>query len=223
MAGEIAYDYEAGKSTYVHIFNRTSGYIFNGTTFEVYSSNSGNLATYAVAATELGSASAHNVANMPVLVPAGTYDIVAKNQTQAPFLESDQTVAGGQVEWTGVKAAPLSDTATSGQLARFLPVNMPRSVAVPNYGIYLVSSLDHVTPFVSGVISGQIRRDGGNWGPLQSGSFTEKGLGSYDLLALTSGDLNASAVFLLFTATGISGGSSDPLPQFILTQPISGY
>ena len=93
---------------------------------------------------------------------------------------------------------------------------------IQNFPIYLVSATDHVTPFVSGVISGQISRDGGAFGALQSGAFTEIGLGTYKLQALTSGDILCNTAALVFTGTGISGGTSDPRVFTLLLQRTSG-
>jgi hypothetical protein len=80
-----------------------------------------------------------------------------------------------------------------------------------------------VTPFTSGVVSGQIWRDGATSpSPLQSGAFTEVGNGFYNLQALTSGDLLATTVKLLFSAQGISGGQADVLPMSVVLQRSSG-
>lgn len=221
MAGEIAFDFSANQDCYVNIRNRTSGFIWNGSAFEAYSQSSGNIASYAVAVVEQG-ASAHYVGNMPAAIPAGVYDITARQRIQTPYLESDRVVAAGEVQWNGSVAVPLSDLATSGQLGQLGPIRMARGVMVQNFPIYLKSSADHVTPLTSGVVSGQIARDGGAFGVLQSGAFTEIGLGYYTLQALTSGDLLANTVMLRFSATGISGGQSDPLAMSIVLQKTSG-
>ncbi len=94
---------------------------------------------------------------------------------------------------------------------------------IQNFPLYFRSSIDHVTPFVSGIISGQISRNGGAFGALQSGAYTELGLGFYALQALTSGDTSAVTIALMFNAVGISGGTSDPLPLGIVTQHSSGF
>jgi hypothetical protein len=221
MAGEIAFDFQNGASCYVNIRNRTSGFIWNGSTFENYTQASGNIASYAVPVTEQG-ASAHFVGNMPATIPAGVYDITAKQQIQAPYLESDRVVAAGEVQWNGSVAVPLSNLATSGQIGEIGPIRMARGVMIRNFPLYLKSSADHVTPMTSGVVSGQIARDGGAFGALQSGAFTEIGLGYYTLQALTSGDLLANTVMLRFSANGISGGQSDPLAMSIVLQKTSG-
>ena len=86
----------------------------------------------------------------------------------------------------------------------------------------LVSSVDSKTPFVSGTISGQISRDGSTFGPLQSGAYTEMGLGWYALQALTSGDMNARTVSLTFQGARSGGGNSDPRDFSMILQKVSG-
>jgi hypothetical protein len=92
---------------------------------------------------------------------------------------------------------------------------------VQNFGVHLKSSSTHIDNFTSGVVSGQSSRDGGSFGALQSGTFTERGLGFYSC-TLTSGDLLATTVFLSVTANGISGGASDPVSISMVLQRSSG-
>jgi hypothetical protein len=221
MAGEIAFDFQAGATCYVNIRNRTSGYIWNGASFEAYSQLSGNIFSYAVAVAEQG-VSAHYVGNFPAAIPAGVYDVTARQKVQSPYLETDRVVAAGEVQWNGTVVPPLSDLATSGQVGQLGPLRLARGVMVQNFPVYLKSSADHITPFTSGVVSGQIARDGGAFGALQSGAITEVGLGWYNLQALTSGDLLANTAKILFTAAGISGGLSDPCPVGLVLQKVSG-
>lgn len=223
MAGELQASYQTSKTVYAVIRNR------NGLVYS--SSGTGGYGTYAtstyadypVSLTEQGSASAFYVGNMPSVSPAGVYSIVVKNQMGGSPAETDPTVAVGDLQFNGTTTLPLSDLATSGQIGQIGPIRLARGVMVQNFPIYLKSAVDHVTPFVSGVVSGQIARDGGNFGVLQSGSFTEVGMGWYTLSALTSGDLAADTAKLHFTAVGISGGNSDPLPMGIVLQRVSGY
>lgn len=221
MAGEIGFDFNTGGNCYVQIRNRTSGYIWNGSAFEAYSQLSGNIASYAVGVTEQGN-SAHYVGNMPAAIPPGVYDVTAKQKIQAPYLETDRVVAAGEINWNGSIAVPLSDLATSGQIGQIGPVRIARGTMIQNFPFKLVSSLDHITPFTSGVCSGQIARDNGTFGPLQSGVITEKGLGWYNLSALTSGDLLANTAALVITANGISGGASDQRDFAFVLQKVSG-
>src|SRR5262249_47225876 len=136
--------------------------------------------------------------------------------------ENDGTIGGQNLEWNGNALAPLSDTATNGQLGQFSPLRLAYGGAISGFPFYLKSSADHITPFTSGIVSGQISRNAGAFVALQSGVFTETGLGFFRV-NLTSGDLAATTIAMLFTANGISGGSSDPLPLTILTQPTSGH
>lgn len=223
MAGELQFNYRSAATAYFLIRNRI-GQVWNtsgGTgAFENYQTTM--YTSYAISATEQGSASAYYTGTFPAAIPPGVYAVTAKNQLGGSPAESDQTIAVGDYQWNGSQTLPMSDLATSGQVSQFAPIRLARGSMIRNFGIYLKSSADHVTPFTSGVVSGQISRDGGSFGPLQSGAFTEIGLGFYNLQALTSGDLLGNTVNLLFTAAGISGGTSDPLPMSIVTQRVSG-
>ncbi len=220
MAGELQVSYKSGATLYFLIRDRNGNVWQTSTnTFVVYATV--DLGLYAVTGTEQ-SASAYFTGTFPVLIPPGTYSVIAKAQTGGSPAETDATVGGQNLEWNGIAIGPLSDTATSGQVGSFAPMRLARGVAISGYPLYLKSSADHVTPFTSGVVSGQINKDWAGFTALQSGTFTERGLGWYSC-NLTSGDLNAQTVALLFTAVGISGGSADPLPYSVLTQRVSGY
>lgn len=221
MAGELACDATTGLTLYAQIWNRTSGLVWNGTTFETYSSASGNLTSYAISLSEQAS-SRHYLGNAPSTLPAGTYDVSVKSRLNVFYSDSvDPLVANGQLEWNTTVAVPLANLSTSGQVAAMSPIRVARGTQVLNFPVYFRSSSDHLTPFVSGVCSGQISRDGGLFGVLQSGSFTEVGLGYYKV-NLTSGDLLANTIAMVFTAVGISGGSADPVPISFITQRTSG-
>lgn len=220
MAGEIQVAYQAAATVYVLIRNR-NGAIWNGSTFETYVT--ANYATYTVSLTEQGSASGFYAGTFPAgITTPGVYSIVAKRQSGGSPAETDSTIATGDLQWNGSTTLPLSDTATSGQIGQISPIRLARGTMITNFPLYLKSSLDHITPFTSGVISGQISRDNGSFGALQSGAFTETGLGWYNLQALTSGDLLANTVRLHFTAVGVSGGAADPLPMSFILQRTSG-
>ena len=175
---------------------------------------------FAISATEQGSSNFY-AASFPAAVPAGVYNLDAHQQTGGSAAQTDPRVAAGEEQWNGTALFPLSDLATSGQIGQIGPIRLARGTMVQNFPIYLKSAADHITPFTSGVVSGQISRDGGAFGVLQSGTITEVGLGSYKI-NLTSGDLNANTVMLVFTANGISGGTSDPLPIAAVLQRVSG-
>jgi hypothetical protein len=222
MAGEIQYSFKPGTTSYALIRNR-AGQIWStsgGTgAFESYDND--HYADYDITTTEQG-ASAYFVGSLPAAIPAGVYNIVGKQQLGGSPAQTDPTVAMGDLQWNGTVVLPLSDLTTSGQLARVTPVAMARSEMVPHYPIYLVSAADHVTPMTSGVVSGQIARDNGSFTALQSGAITERGLGTYTVQALTSGDLDARTARLVFTAAGVSGGTSDPLVINLVLQRSSG-
>lgn len=148
---------------------------------------------------------------------------MAKQQIGGSPAESDPTVGTGDEQWNGSLILPLSNLATSGQIGQIAPIRLARSWMVQNFPFKLVSFIDNVTPFTSGIVSGMISRDGNSFGALQSGSFSEIGQGWYSLLALTSGDLNANTVALSFNAVGVSGGNASPRDFAMLTQRVSGF
>lgn len=222
MAGELGASFLTGKTAYFLVRNRTSQiWSTSGGTgaFENYST--ANYANYSISASEQGTASAYYTATMPAAVPAGTYGSVLKQQIAGSVAETDPTVAAGNVEWNGTALTPLSDVATSGQIGQIAPLRISRGVAVSGFPIYLVSAADHVSPFTSGVVSGQISRNGGSFGPLQSGTISETGLGVYRC-NFTSGDLLADTIAVVFTATGISGGNADSRVMSMILQKVSG-
>lgn len=181
---------------------------------------SGSWADYVIQSTEQG-VDNYFTSTMPAAIPAGVYAVSAHQQVAVSPAQTDPRVAAGDVQWNGTRLAPLSDAATSGQIAQFLPTRMARGEMVPNFPFLLVSSLDHVTPLVSGIVSGQISRNGGAFGPLQSGNVSEIGLGFYSV-TLTSGDLLANTAALIFTAVSVSGVGSDQRSFSLLLQRTSG-
>ena len=220
MAGEIACDTQTGLTLYANLRNRTSGYVWNGSTMEAYNAASGNQSSYALLMSEQG-AGGHYTAAAPSALPAGSYDATVKRRINAFYAESDSLVANGQLEWDTSVAVPLSNLATSGVLAQLAPLRIARGTQILNFPIYFRSSSDHITAFTSGTVSGQVSRDGGSFGALQSGAFVETGLGYYRT-TLTSGDLAGNTISLVFNAVGISGGSADVVPIAFVTQRVSG-
>lgn len=225
MAGELQFNGPATGATCYCLIRDRIGRIWStsgGTGgFDTYGVAGYDYGDYAIDATEQGSSN-YYTADVPAAVPAGVYAISAHQQTGASPAQTDRAVGAGDLQWNGTVTLPLSDLATSGQLGLVAPVRLARGVAISGFPLYLKSAADHVTPFTSGVVSGQISRDGGSFGALQSGVFTEVGLGFYKV-NLTSGDLNATTAALLFTANGVSGGASDPLPIGLVLQKVSGY
>lgn len=223
MAGELQLSFSTGRTVYALIRSRTAQ-IWNtsgGTgAFENY--NSSVYTSYSVSLTEQGTASAFYAGTFPSAIPAGIYSVTGKTQLAGSPAETDPTVAIGDLQWNGTVTLPLSDLSTSGQLGQLSPIRLARGTQIRNFPIYLVSAVDHVTPFTSGVVSGQIARDGGSFTAFQSGAFTEKGQGFYTLQAATSGDLLGDTACMLFTAVGISGGAADPRPLTFLLQRSSG-
>lgn len=217
MAGEVQFTYRTGATCYFLVRNAT-GQVWNtsGTgAFVTYDAS--YYSSYSISCSEQGTGSSYYVGNFPTAIPPGVYPTVAKSQIAGSGVESDPTAAQGDVQYKGYGSGMmgLPDLMQSGIVQT---PKLQRQTMVQNFPVYLKSSVDHATPFVSGTVSGQIARDGGTFGPLQSGAITETGMGWYTLQALTSGDLNASTVKLLFTATSTGGGSSDPLPMAFVLQ-----
>ncbi len=221
MANEIQFNFKADGSTYFVVRNRI-GQIWNtaSSAFENYVT--ATYTDYDIAATEQGTSSGYYAGTFPSAIVPGIYSITAKEQLGGSPAETDPTIAAGDFQWSGTTTLPLSDLATSGQVGQFAPIRLARGEMVLQFPFKLVSAADHVTPFTSGICSGQISRDGGNFGALQSGAFSEKGLGFYTVQALTSGDLNCNTVALTFTANGISGGTSDSRDYVMVLQRTSG-
>lgn len=209
MAAELQVVNNSGTATYALVRNAV-GQIWNGVAFEAYVT--ANYANYPINLTEQGSASGYFTGSFPSTT-AGVYGIVYKTRAGGSPAESDATIAiEDAFQWSGIAVVANSDAATSGQVGMFLPQRIFRGQMLQNFPFSMVSSADHVTPFTSGIISGQISRDGGAFGPLQSGTavagYGEVGLGMYKV-SLTSGDLNCNTAALVFQGTGISGGSAD--------------
>lgn len=223
MASEIGFAYPAGKTMYVQLRNRTNQiWSTSGGTGGFSTYNSAFIEDYQLDATQQGVADDYYTANWPAACPPGVYNLVAKQQMGVSAAESDPTVATGTEQWNGTAILPLSDLATSGQFGQLAPLRLARGTQIANFMFPMVSSADHVTPFTSGVISGQIARDGSAFTALQSGAFQEIGQGFYSLQALTSGDLLCNTASLLFTGTGISGGNADPRRFSLILQRTSG-
>lgn len=222
MAGEIQTSFSHGATLVFLIWNNKTGQVYNSSSglFEAYAT--ANYTLYAISMTELGTASHHYNGNFPSGIAAGFYGIEARQQIGGAVAETDPTVGEQNFDWGGASPLGLADLVTSGFIGGFFPMRLARGVAVSNFPIYLKSNADHVTPLTSGVLSGQISRDGGAFGALQSGAFAEIGLGFYRLSALTSGDLLANSVALVFTGVSTNGGVSDPLPLSFVMQRTSG-
>lgn len=223
MPGEVQVSYFPGANLYF-LFRNGEGQVWSvsGGSYGTYASASYSGYTLPLAQQASGG---YYTGTVPGLAPAGTLNVVAKQRLGATRAESDPTIAFGQINWggSGVGVKAFSQAATRRQVSGLLPMLMPRGQEVRHLPLYFRSTADHVTPFTSGVVSGQVARDGGLFGPLQSGKIVEKGNGFYSLQALTSGDLDGEFVSLYFTCVGVSGGSAEPLAFLFPTQRTSGY
>lgn len=222
MAGEIkATGPGTGRTVYATILGSGQAiWSTSGGTGAFSAFNSGLWPSYAVTMTEQGASNVY-VGDMPAACPAGVFDVVARQQVGGTAAQTDPSVATGSVEWNGSKVLPLSDLATSGQLGQFVPVRLARGMAVSGFVFKLVSAADNVTPFTSGVVSGQVSINGGTFGALASGNVTEMGLGFYRV-PLTSGDMLGDVIALSFSAVGVSGGSAAQRDFVVYTQKVSG-
>lgn len=228
MAGELQGSYIPSQTCYF-LMRDTNANIANNVTETFVSYSTGAYSGYVIQASEQGGADTTGfyVGNIPTWVAPGAYGAVMKQQVGSTPAQSDPTIDVGNLQWNGSAIVALSSLASSGQIAEISPIKIARGNMIQNFEIYLVSSVDHVTPFTSGIVSGQINRDGqllsgtNYFGPLQSGSFNEIGLGFYTV-SLTSGDLNCNTAALVFSANGVSGGSSDPRAFSFVMQRVSG-
>lgn len=76
----------------------------------------------------------------------------------------------------------------------------PRGVAIDDFPITMLSSVDHITPTPGLTVSGFIQQDGGALVPLIN-AVTEVGSGIY-VVDLTAAELNFANITLRFTAPG---------------------
>jgi hypothetical protein len=220
MAGEIGFSANPNGTYYFQIWNRTSGFVWDSSGFSSYVSASGNLASYANTTTQKGSSSTY-VGNAPSNLPAGTFDIRVFQRVNAWYAETDPFTAVGDLEWNSTIVVPLCILATSGQIAGISPIKLARGTSINNFPCSFVSSADGVTSVVSGICSGQVSRDGAPFTALQSGLFTEIGLGGY-CVNLTSGDTNGNTLLFYFSCVSVSGGSALPVRIGMITQKVSG-
>lgn len=223
MAGEIQINFDTGLSLYFMVRSATGTVWNTGTAaFEAY--NSANYANYVVALTEESGSGGFYKGNFPSTISAGVYGVTAKHALAGNGSEAagDPVIGIENFQWTGTAPFPLSDLATSGLVGQGFPQRVARGTMIKNFPLYFRSAADHVTPLTSGTVSGQIIRDSGVWGALESGAFVNQGNGFYNLMALTSGDLLADTVKLLFTAADVSGGTSDPVAFGWILNRVSG-
>ena len=107
MAAELQMVMGTGLTGYFQV-RSTVGTIWNGSALVAY--NTANIATYAITATEQGTASGYYTGTMPALA-AGVYNVIGKQRVGGSVAESDPTVSTGQIEWNGSTVAYLADKA----------------------------------------------------------------------------------------------------------------
>ena len=227
MSAEIQFPGNATGAVNYVLVRDAVGRIWDTVTGAFQSYLTASYSGYVISAAEQGTASNYYTATFPAVTAAsgGVFNVVAKRQTGVNPAESDPNVATNEFHWNGSIQVRQAELATSGQIGTMAPLRLARSVAVSGFVFKMVSSVDHITPFTSGVVSGQISRDGGSFGALQSGlavgAYSEMGLGFFRV-NLTSGDMNGNTIALNFQGVGISGGAADNVDFVIYTQRVSG-
>jgi hypothetical protein len=221
MAGELQVSYQTGRVVYFIVRDK-NGQVWDntGSAFEAYAT--ARYARYVLQAVEQGTASAFYAATFPVAIAAGAYSVTAKvtDGSIEDGEEADATIGAGDYQWSGSAPLATASLVSSGQFGLFANGLTQRGRMIHKYPVAFVNSGGD--GFTSGVCSGQISRDGGAFGPLQSGAFTEVGNGFYEVQALTSGDLDGAKVALYFTCAGISGGNAVPVQERLILQRMSG-
>lgn len=104
MSQEIEVQWLPGKTLYFLLRNSV-GQVYNGATFVAYAT--ADLASYAIAATEQGTASGYYTATFPS-VAAGIYNAVAFERAGGSPAEGDLNAGSGDILWDGTAVANLS-------------------------------------------------------------------------------------------------------------------
>jgi hypothetical protein len=114
----------------------------------------------------------------------------------------------------GMTALPNAAAAAAGGLTTSATgyIVLKKDTALNNFLVYMVSSVDNVTPVTGATVSGQRSIDGGAFGACAN-SVTEVGLGLY-VINLATTDTNGNCIMFQFTATGCA---INPIPVY--TQP----
>lgn len=225
MAGELQIGYRSGASLVCVVFSADSGGLawrsqIAPAAFIPF--QSGVLTDFAFPPLNMSNqGGVYYYADMPQDIPTGAYNVVVYDLGLGNT-SINPGQGTGRIEWTGNSGSRFipsySNLVTSGLFTNAFPTQLSRSFAVRNFPIYLKSAEDHVAPFTSGIVSGQIAHNSGLFTALQSGQVVEVGNGFYNVMALTSGDLDAETAKMLFVARGISGGWSDPLAYSLVLQ-----
>lgn len=106
MADIVQVPYQTtGMDLYFHV-NNSSGYLWNGSSFEAY--DAGSWTDYDVAMSERGASRVYAGA-FPAAIEAGNYGVVIYLRAGATPAETDLPVAAGDVNWDGTGFADISD------------------------------------------------------------------------------------------------------------------
>lgn len=193
MANELITSWNAGVTLYFHIWNAT-GLVWNTNTtaFEAYST--ANIANYAIAATQQGSASGYYRASFPSSIAKGVYSIYAKLQSGGSPAESDLTV-GNQYGYNWSGSAELS--LNSVYLAD--PLQIQKNTAFNNFPFIMYASGTN-TPKTGLTVTATRSIDGSSFAACAN-SPAELGNGYY-LINLAASDVNGTVINFRFSATG---------------------
>jgi hypothetical protein len=193
MANELITSWNTGNTIYFHVFNAV-GQIWNTVTvaFEAYVT--ANIANYAIAATEQGSASGYYRTSFPSAIVAGVYSIYAKLRSGGSPAESDLTV-GNQYgyNWSGSLELSLNGVYLQD------PLKIQKAVAFSNFSFMMYKSGTN-TPATGLSVTATRSLDGAAFVTCTN-SVSELGNGYY-LISLSTSDVNANVVNLRFSATG---------------------
>lgn len=155
MASEIAARAAPAQVVYAQVRNSVNA-IWNGSAFVTYAT--ANIALYAIALTEQGTASGVYVGTFPV-VAAGVYSVEAFVRTGASVAESDASLGSEQVLWSGTARIDAAGLATAwgsrvignGRTADMFLQGMTNRVDFAADGsTFTLYSTDDTTPLATG-------------------------------------------------------------------------
>lgn len=197
MADTLQADYVTGKTVYF-LLRDGAGNVWDGAAFAAF--NAANLSAYKIAAAEQGS-SGYYTAAVPA-VARGAYNAVAKEQTGGGPAVTDNSIGGGNFDWSGTafQVNPANFAALSINAAGRVEVQSPvtKNVALNAFPFLMVLAADNVTPAPGLTVTATRSIDGGAFAPCAN-AVTSVGSGIY-VINLAAADLNGDTITLRFTA-----------------------
>lgn len=109
MGNETRFQYPTGNTVYALYFDREEEKIWYPTSevFETHGTGSRTNADYAVSLTEL--AVGYYLADWPVAMPSGNYDVIIKIQAGASPANSDRGYGPVEKAWSGMRVADVAE------------------------------------------------------------------------------------------------------------------